>query len=744
MAEEALAAATTLPTEEAADVIRRGLDKGAEVPRDLDHVGKNGDGVPTIEITVAEHEVNDQAVAALAADPDLYQRGHLLNRVLREPPRLDDMVLGRDPGGLTITPIHTSTLRERLTKYATWVKPKRGEDGESQLVPAHPPDWSVQAVANRGVWRGLRMLEGVTEVPLFRADGTILDTPGWDRKTGILYVPEIDYPAVPDRPTLEDARRAADALFEIVADFPFKDEDHRVVWLAALLTPIARPAIHGPCPMFVFDANIAGTGKSMLVDIISLITVGRCMGRTIYPASEEEMGKTMLAIAMGGSRLVLFDNAATGYPIGGPTLDAALTGGTWSGRVLQVSKFATDVPLCAVFFSSGNNLGLKGDTLRRIVLSQLESTDERPEERDNFKIPRLLDHVRARRGILAVHALTILEAYHVAGRPIPAPKPPPMGSFEGWNDLVRRAVHWVTGHDPCATKSEAKSIDKITATLPIVIDGWSRLCAGAGKGGLTATAGLQALEGNPRHSRISWPSWSSPPRTASCPTPTALAPSWANIAEGHSRRGTRPASSSTCGSWASRRSAAPRGGSCATPRPTRTPTIPRSDRGGGGRGWGSKGGRSGEFPKRLYRGWEGVGVQWGVCGVSSERVFTSVLPCSTEQMLEKIRQTWALGPPPPPTPLCPRHPWIGARPHPPLSAPPSPSWPDTPRFASLDLPRPAIATPAPVNLPSRDPDPSMLAKPRGRPRSTARAQPRGLPPWPRDPLPHLVRQQPVD
>ncbi|HMB08253.1 MAG TPA: hypothetical protein VKP69_31550, partial [Isosphaeraceae bacterium] len=496
-AEEKLVEATTLPIEEAVDVVRRGLDRGAEAPRDLDHVGKNGDEVPTIKITTSEHEVNDQAVAALAADPDLYQRGHLLNRVLREPPRPDDMVLGRDPGGLTITPIHTSTLRERLTKYATWVKPKRGEDGESQLVPAHPPDWSVQAVANRGVWRGLRMLEGVTEVPLFRADGTILDTPGWDRKTGILYVPEIDYPAVPDRPTLEDARRAADALFEIVADFPFKDEDHRVVWLAALLTPIARPAIHGPCPMFVFDANIAGTGKSMLVDIISLITVGRCVGRTIYPASEEEMGKTMLAIAMGGSRLVLFDNAATGYPIGGPTLDAALTGGTWSGRVLQVSKFATDVPLCAVFFSSGNNLGLKGDTLRRIVLSQLESTDERPEERDNFKIPRLLDHVRARRGILAVHALTILEAYHVAGRPIPAPKPPPMGSFEGWNDLVRRAVHWVTGHDPCATKSEAKSIDKITATLPIVIDGWRRLCAGAGKGGLTATAGLQALEGNP-------------------------------------------------------------------------------------------------------------------------------------------------------------------------------------------------------------------------------------------------------
>ena len=406
------------------------------------------------------------------------------------------MVLGRDPGGQTIVPIHASTLRERFTKYATWVKRKKGEDDEPRLVPAHPPDWAVQAVANRGVWKGLRMLEGVTEVPLFRTDGTILDTPGWDRKTGILYVPEIDYPAVPDQPTLEDAQRAADALFEIVADFPFKDENHRAVWLAALLTPLARPAIHGSSPMFVFDANLAGTGKSMLVDIISLIAVGRCMGRTIYPASEEEMAKTMLAIALGGSRLVLFDNAATGYPIGGPTLDAALTAMSWSGRVLQVSKFATDVPLCATFFASGNNLGLKGDSLRRIVLSRLESPEERPEERDNFKIPRLLDHVREQRGILAAHALTILRAYHVAGRPIPTPKPPPMGSFEGWNDLVRRAVHWVTDHDPCATKGEARSIDKVASTLPIVIDGWRKLCDAECKSGLSATAAVKALESN--------------------------------------------------------------------------------------------------------------------------------------------------------------------------------------------------------------------------------------------------------
>ena len=227
-AEEKLIEATTLPADEASDVIRRGLDRGAEAPRDLGHVGKNGDGFerPTIEITTEEHEVNDQAIAALANDPDLYQRGHLLVRVLREGPRPDDMETGRDPGGLTIVPIHAATLRERLTKYASWIKWKK-EDGEWILASAHPPDWSVQAVLNRGSWEGVRFLEGVTEVPILRADGTVLEVPGYDRRSGLLYLPEILYPKVPDAPTRDDAAAAAKRMLDVVADFPFKGPDQR-------------------------------------------------------------------------------------------------------------------------------------------------------------------------------------------------------------------------------------------------------------------------------------------------------------------------------------------------------------------------------------------------------------------------------------------------------------------------------------------------------------------------------------
>ena len=394
-AEEQLLRSTTLPPEEAVDVVRRGLDRGAETPRDLGHIGRNGDGVerPQIEITTEEHSVNDQAIAALAADPDLYQRGHMLVRVLREGPRPDDMDTGRDPGGLTIVPIHAATLRERLTQYACWVKKTKRPDGEEVYWPVHPPDWVVPAVLNRGSWEGVRFLEGVTETPLLRADGTVLDTPGYDPRSGLLYRPEIQFPKVPENPSREDAQSAAKVLLDLVVDFPFKGPDHRAAWLAALLTPFVRSTLSGPAPLFLFDANAAGSGKTLLCDLIALVGTGRCVGRSTIPASEEEMDKVTLAMALNGTKLILFDNTATGSPIGGAALDAALTATTRSGRQLGVSRFVTDIPFSPTFLATGNNAGLRGDTLRRVVSARLEATEDRPEERDGFMIPNLLEYV---------------------------------------------------------------------------------------------------------------------------------------------------------------------------------------------------------------------------------------------------------------------------------------------------------------------------------------------------------------
>ena len=54
-------------------------------------------------------------------------------------------------------------------------------------------------------------------------------------------------------------------------------------------------------------------------------------------------------------------------------------------------------------------------------------------------------------------ALTILRAYMLAGRP--AHGKPRLGSFEAWDDLVRGAVVWVLGVDPCEGRKRLREED---------------------------------------------------------------------------------------------------------------------------------------------------------------------------------------------------------------------------------------------------------------------------------------------
>jgi len=276
-----------------------------------------------------------------------------------------------------------------------------------------------------------------------------------------------------------------------VEDFPFPNQEHKATWLAALLTALARPAIDGPCPLFLFDANCAGAGKSRLCDIISILATGRVMARGAYPDDNVEMEKVILSIAMAGDRFVLFDNVPTGGAIGGPALDRALTGRTWKGRPLGRTEWTPELPLDCVFFATGNNLGLRGDALRRVVPCRLETQEDRPEERTGFKIPDLLEHVKENRGRLVAQGLTILRGYIVAGRPDPGLTPM---DFTAWSGLIRNAVHWACAIDPCETRKQLVTDDEEANTLKALMRGWASLCSIRNETAMTAAAALKALD----------------------------------------------------------------------------------------------------------------------------------------------------------------------------------------------------------------------------------------------------------
>lgn len=439
---------------------------------------------PEILISTEEMEVVDEAEVALSADAEVYKRGNALVRVSTEGEGPKFLV--RERGAPRVEVLPSPTLEERLSAQAEW---QRMND-RGQLVPARPPTWAVNALANRPDWPNIRPLVGVAESPIFRPDGRVVWEPGYDPDTGLLLMPFGEIAEIPDQPTLADALVACDLLLDVVADFPFASPEHRSAWLAALLTPFAMFAYSGCAPLVVIDANTRGSGKTLLVEVIGIIATGRGVPRMANTVDDSEMRKRLLGLALAGPQIVLIDNIDGRF--GTPALDMALTAGSVSDRVLGLSKIVT-VPLRPLWLGTGNNVQLVGDMGRRVLPVRLESPLEKPEERSGFKHPDLVGHVRRERKHLVAAVLTILRAFHLAGRP--APKARPWGSFEGWQALVCGAISWLGLPEPSEARVSLSSSDSEGGLVAALIAGWAELDP-AGHG-VTAAEAIRRLELEP-------------------------------------------------------------------------------------------------------------------------------------------------------------------------------------------------------------------------------------------------------
>ena len=455
----------------------------------------SGDGRTEIEITPDEHHMNDEACIVLARDTEIYQRGGTLVGIRRG--ELRDDGIQRPEDMPRIVTLKAPTVRDRLSRLAKFgTTITNPETGEEKFERKPIPQKVVDAVMDRGHWDGIRPLVGVVSAPVLRRDGSILNTPGYDPATCLIFEPLGETFPVVEKPTKQDAIAAAGRLLELVADFPFALPAHKSAWLAGLLTPPARYAFDGPAPLFLFDANVRGAGKTLLAELIALILTGADFSRMSNPQDDTEARKLITSLVLFGDALVLIDNV-TGL-LGCAALDAALTGTVWKDRRLGANEVIVGM-LLMVWFASGNNVVLNGDTTRRTCQCRLESPEERPEERTAFKIPNLTSYVKQQRPALLVDVLTILSAYCLAGRPQAGLKA--WGSFDGWSNLVRQAVVWIGLEDPGATRQElAERSDRDAEQLRELIAGWEEIdldCSG-----LTCADALQRLQANHNAPRL--------------------------------------------------------------------------------------------------------------------------------------------------------------------------------------------------------------------------------------------------
>lgn len=462
----------------------------------------NGDGTapeqrPAIEISTRRHEALAATMGVLRADPDLYRRGDLLVTVDTEAE--DEIALTarstirNTAGAPKVTPLSAHVIGCRLPALAEFYQWRKTKSGEDVAVDAHPPAWLVQAIHTRGHYPGVRPLLSVVECPYPRPDGSLVETPGYDPATGTLYRPSMEFPPVPERPTKEDAREAAERIQAFVHQFPFRSDADKAVWLAGMLTTVGRPAIDGPVPGVAVRGNVAGAGKGLLIDLISIVAVGRPAPTTSYPDNKEEAAKVKTSIALSGRPLVHFDNLDEGSFYGNSALDSALTSNEVNDRILGQSKETGALPLRVSWFLSGNNVSPGKDAHRRWLPCNLLSQLERPEEREDIEQKDLRSHVAENRGELVRDCLTILRAHAQAGRP--AASKAPLGSFERWDEVVRGAVLFATGIDPCQTRREAAEDSPERQLKLALLEAWKDLPGGGDKqGGISVDEALRLAE----------------------------------------------------------------------------------------------------------------------------------------------------------------------------------------------------------------------------------------------------------
>ena len=235
---------------------------------------------------------------------------------------------------------------------------------------------------------------------------------------------------------------------------------------------VALSGIHAGCqrrdvrraPSCCQERHAAGSGKSFLVDLISLISTGRICPVASAAPDEAETEKRIAGLLLAGYPIVSIDNC--NGELGGDLLCQAIERPLIRIRRLGGSDIF-EIELPVTLFATGNNLRVRGDMVRRSLVAELDPQMERPELRKFQYDP--VAAILADRGRYVSACLIIVRAYILASSP---GKLDPIASFGGWSDLVRSALVWLGCADPVLSMETAREDDPELSELREMISVW--------------------------------------------------------------------------------------------------------------------------------------------------------------------------------------------------------------------------------------------------------------------------------
>jgi hypothetical protein len=358
-----------------------------------------------------------------------------------------------------------------LSRCAHWVR----WDGRSQrLVTIDVPIGVVMGVLGRAGKTVFPEVGGVTSGPGLRLDGSVSADPGHDAALRVHRVPDpgLVMPEGWDGVVVRDNAVASMRLLEeLLGGYPFVNDVSRSVGLALLLSAVCRSGVP-TCPVFAINATSAGSGKSHLVDLVSVLATGREVAVLSAGETSEETEKRLGGILYAGVPIVSLDNV--NRILRSDTLNQAATQQRLRVRLLGSSEMV-EIDSRSLIVVNGNGLRLSGDLVRRSLVcgldAEMDAEIEGPESRSFAFDP--IARVKAARGLYVAAAMTVLRAHALAGFP-GAQGMPSWGSFDDWSRHVRGALLWLGYADPMISMKEARKTDPDLVNLRDFIVSWAK------------------------------------------------------------------------------------------------------------------------------------------------------------------------------------------------------------------------------------------------------------------------------
>jgi hypothetical protein len=364
------------------------------------------------------------AVNALATDPCLYaHRGRLVYVVEKPHPHVDEL--------------NSAQITEALWRNVPW-------NAHLEQHNLKFPNWLPSHLKKRTDWPNFRTIKDVIDAPIFRANGSLLNTPGYDPETGYFLYPRVEL-SLPERPTQADAREAFKTLDELASNFPFETLTHRSGFIAALLTPLARETFAGAPPLFFLDAPDQYMPLK-LADVISRIVAGQDIIQMEKSPSERTFRKQVSRTCLRGDRLVLLSD--TDAFRGARGIRTALLSREWIDGD-ERTRDARPV----TWFAASDNASVNRHVAPLVLPIRTRAIVDLVTRESFWSLPDDFEQRLERdRPKLIAAALTILRAFEVAGRPKQSLEAWP--EFSDWTRTVAGALVWAGGINPLIARRD--------------------------------------------------------------------------------------------------------------------------------------------------------------------------------------------------------------------------------------------------------------------------------------------------